>query len=317
MEKIIKNGLDIESLKEDSRDLSIKFGFNTDYVNEIELIADGLASWSVKEGKDNEVEIIYNEEIDAIEITSKNLLEKIHLERFDDRLGKISRLSDEIIYFFDGKFLVIKCIKFKRPISKKIEISVISYPAGDINTMGDEWVVIQKRHEIILGILDVLGHSLSAHKVASDAKRYLKDMHFVGLDDVIHNLHIKLRSEIGAMVGIAKIDFTKNVLEFSGIGDTSCRVFMDKEKPSHLFSQDGIVGEILRNTYIHRIKLKEHALLVMFTDGVSVELDIPIYMQNKNIFELTYKLMSKYGKNYDDRTLLIARFNLLTSQSSS
>ncbi|MGQ9702847.1 MAG: hypothetical protein ACUVQT_10425, partial [bacterium] len=83
MEKIIKNGLDIESLKEDSRDLSIKFGFNTDYVNEIELIADGLASWSVKEGKDNEVEIIYNEEIDAIEITSKNLLEKIHLERFD------------------------------------------------------------------------------------------------------------------------------------------------------------------------------------------------------------------------------------------
>jgi hypothetical protein len=93
-----------------------------------------------------------------------------------------------------------------------------------------------------------------------------------------------------------------------GVRDVCCRIYKGEDKRTiPLFITEGIVGEALHKTNVQSLVLPEKCIIAMFSDGISSNFDIPLELRKLNPVKLVHVLMQKYGKSYDDRTLLIAK----------
>jgi anti-sigma regulatory factor (Ser/Thr protein kinase) len=317
MDKIIKiaNPINLHQAEIAAKKLAEGLSFGKKQCEEIRVIASELASNILKHAGEGTIQIKTNNE--HIEIISKNQGSLTEEDFIDERsskgtlgigLGAVGRLADEVSYKnFDG-WVEIEVIKFCNPSPKKVEIAALSYGVMGDKANGDDYVSVRKSNSLFLALIDVLGHGKNAHEVALEVKNFLKNQHYMRVNDLIDSLHARLRSKIGAMVEIMKLDLKEGMFEFCGVGDVSCRIYKEFDKRSMaLLTTDGIVGELLHKISVHRLELPEKYIIAMFSDGISQSFDIPIELRKLSPVSLVCKLMKKYGKSHDDRTLLIAK----------
>ena len=170
--------------------------------------------------------------------------------------------------------------------------------------------VIRKMNDttLLVAIVDVTGHGYDASKTAAQIERFFDKCRPGDAGRIMYRLNEAIGGTQGAAVGLCLIDTEQGSLEYAGIGNTVFRCF--GEQDTRLVSRDGIVGVNMRTPKIQNLALENRDLVLMYTDGISDQFRFDPHSgaQHQSTSIIANKLISEFGKEYDDAGCIALRY---------
>ncbi|MCK4576557.1 SpoIIE family protein phosphatase [candidate division WOR-3 bacterium] len=289
--------------------------------SELSIIAAELSENIIKHCGKGKIEIVYHDSEHPYIVTVSENVGKLSERSSEDGisskdslgigLGIVYRLSDEVFYEQYGKILQIRSIKYCTDFPSRTEVAVLSYPTlADDKLNGDAFLILKNKSDLLC-VIDALGHGKDAHQSAMAALNLVKKNHKKDIDKLIGDAHEFLKNSHdfrGVMMSIIRIDYEANKILSCGLGDVMTKIFLpDEQKTLYPLTKDGIVGDHFREVTIQKFEIVRGAIIAVFTDGISSKIDIPLAFRAENLVRLVNSMVKKYGRSYDDRTLLLAR----------
>ena len=173
---------------------------------------------------------------------------------------------------------------------------------GDV---GVSWDLPKRR---VLALADGLGHGPKAHHAA-----------MMAIECIAKNLHLecaemfavcneKLRSTRGAVLAVAVIDLTRNLLTLGSIGNIRCQLLTPTHY-SRLGAGRGIVGAGFKWSPPDQVQLAHGDTLVMYSDGVAEDAAVRAAYVSATMTpqQLAQDVLSQWGRKDDDASVLVYR----------
>ncbi len=189
-------------------------------------------------------------------------------------------------------------------------IAVATRPKEGNKVNGDVWRFREFEKGILIALADGLGSGLEAYEAAREVVDFISRTHLRSEDellDLVRGCHEKARRLRGATLGLAYINFQKEVLSFVGIGDIRAKIYGEREHG--LLSMPGIVGRDIRRARKFEYPFSPGYILVMATDGICSWFKIGEFLPGISIKELAHKILEKYGRE-DDATVIAAKWEV-------
>jgi anti-sigma regulatory factor (Ser/Thr protein kinase) len=180
-------------------------------------------------------------------------------------------------------------------------------PGQDI--CGDDSLIINGGHYSIFVVADGLGHGPDAARASGEAMRIAERNSSLRPKDLVEAIHAGIRSTRGAAVAVARIDFDRGVISFSGAGNIAATVVQASAANQHLVSVNGTAGHEIRRLQEYSYPWTEGALLVMHSDGLSARWDLSQYpgLLERDPALIAGTLYRDFSRHTDDTTVVVAR----------
>ncbi len=172
---------------------------------------------------------------------------------------------------------------------------------------GDMYLIKEFNHKVLISLIDGLGHGERAAIASSRCVKCIEEHNESDLAEIFMYCDIELRRTNGVVMGIMFIDFGHSTLAYAGVGNISARVI--SLKPLHFVSRYGIVGYRLPKIKEYRHPYTAGDTILMYSDGISSKVSrYPAsFLSKQDVQEAADVIMSLYGKDEDDATVIVAR----------
>jgi serine/threonine protein phosphatase PrpC len=143
--------------------------------------------------------------------------------------------------------------------------------------------------------------------VAATAESTVRDGEETEPARLLDRLDRALKGSVGAAAGVARVELASQRLVFAGVGNVVARVLGREE--IRFVSAHGILGQRFRTPPERSVRLEAQDLLVMHSDGISDRFDSNVLPELSFAPAATIAalLLSRYGKQHDDASCLVAR----------
>ena len=174
-------------------------------------------------------------------------------------------------------------------------------------SVGGDDVVVRRGGQVVLAIIDVLGHGPEAHALTKTICDYLLNCESYDIARTLKGLHKHLQGTRGAAVGLCAIDGRSGRLDYAGIGNTVIRRFGSAE--TRLVSQDGVLGQNMRTPHQQSLQLEPGDLVLLYTEGVSDRFSTDDYpaLDYHSVEEVSRNVVQRFGKSHDDAACVAVR----------
>jgi anti-sigma regulatory factor (Ser/Thr protein kinase)/serine/threonine protein phosphatase PrpC len=191
-----------------------------------------------------------------------------------------------------------------------LEHSFFGRPCAGQHVSGDLAVVESRDNQLMLAVVDGLGHGPEAHRVSSRIRDYLVSHWSEDVVGTMRKLHEYLRGSIGAVAGLAVIDTHSGQVRYTGIGNTAYRVFGSRNL--RMVSTAGSLGHQIRSPKVQTHILTEGDVIVMYSDGIKDRFDLEDYPQLRyqNADTIARNIVDRFSKSHDDAICLVLRNTL-------
>ena len=189
-----------------------------------------------------------------------------------------------------------------------MQIGIATKSLNDSEFSGDQCAYWDRDREVILCMIDGLGHGEDAEVAGKAALGYVTDHLGDSFQQVFNGADSACRSTRGAAMGIAKVDKHGDALHFAGIGNTRSLLFNRRRKqPKTLSSDRGIIGGGFRRLVPDMVKLQSGDTFIMSTDGIAEKIEIAKYPAaiRNDAKALAEKILVDWGRDTDDRAVLV------------
>jgi anti-sigma regulatory factor (Ser/Thr protein kinase) len=153
------------------------------------------------------------------------------------------------------------------PAAPRFTTGVVSVAKTGQDVCGDGWAVTHKSSGYRLMVGDGLGHGPEARDAVREAVRIFHQRIAASLPDVLAAMHGALRRTRGAVIAVAEINRTEQVVHYCGVGNISTTLLTNQSTDS-LVSANGIVGHQLPTLRAFTYPWNPHMRLVMHSDGL-------------------------------------------------
>jgi len=179
---------------------------------------------------------------------------------------------------------------------------------GLLSECGDTGKIIRSENRCFLALIDVLGHSAEARKVAVLAEEYLDTHHGENLAEVMNGLHRCLSGSRGAVVSLCNFDMATGRLRYTGIGNISMRLI--GSAPQRLVSGEGVVGYGFGRPQVSEVGLMPGDALLLHSDGIREHFEL---WECPGLFEqdaetIVQGILEKFGKKVDDAACMVLKY---------
>jgi anti-sigma regulatory factor (Ser/Thr protein kinase) len=257
-------------------------------------------------------------------------------------LGAMRRLSDDIsMYSQPGLGTVVRAIVCSRGAGLSEARAAAAQPASgpDIGGVcvpypgemvcGDAWGVAADQHGLTITVADGLGHGPDAHVAAAAAIQAVQ--HRAGRTPaaLMQYAHDALRPTRGAAVAISRLDLTRSLLTFTGVGNIAATV-AGVDRPAlvarrsaynanaaahgersnwQLASRNGIVGHTMRDPQEFEVSWARNAWLILHSDGIGTRWDLSAYpgLQLQPATVIAAVLYRDFARGRDDATVVVVK----------
>ncbi len=187
------------------------------------------------------------------------------------------------------------------------EIGTAVHHATGHDLGGDRAIVRSVGGDLVLIVIDVLGHGESADRAARLAEHAIDGASSSNAEALLRLLDRELAGSVGAAAGVSTFGAGSNSGGFAGVGNTVCRVL--GPAPRTLVSADGVVGQHARVPDAAAISVEPGETLLMHSDGISSRIDWKSYPEIVSAgAELAAKeIVRKFGRSHDDISCIVAR----------
>ncbi len=193
-----------------------------------------------------------------------------------------------------------------RALSKRLGLWSRPRPGEDAN--GDAYFVGQHDGDILLAVVDGLGHGRGAHEASRVALETLGQWRGEPLDELLWEVHDALRPTRGAVLGAVVLDPEAGAMYYAGVGNVEVRV-LGSHEPARPIPSNGTLGARLSNLRVWPHRWTAGSTLVLATDGLSAKWDISAYpdLLPRSPQLLAGILLRDFSRASDDATVLVFR----------
>lgn len=329
----IRSDIDVFKARRIGRELARAQSFSTRDYSIIEIVISELATNIIKYGIDGTIRIETLD--DGLEITCEdrgpgltdiNCLEQNQQKKGATGLGigltGVRRLMDHFELTSEpGKGTRIVVKKWKNPLPHlpkprqeyqvpedgRLEYGVISTPFYGAAFNGDAFVIREFDDQVLLAVIDGLGHGKDACQASQVAAEYVQTHFRQNPAEIIAGCHRALHHSRGVVMGVVEIELGKAILRYAGVGNIGVKIV--GPQPLKLISSVGIVGHSTRN------QIREDTFpydrgntIVIYSDGIAESFDPDqVLVRERNVQEIAEHIARQFGKDQDDATIIIAR----------
>lgn len=191
-----------------------------------------------------------------------------------------------------------------------MNIGIASLPAPNMDINGDSYLIKKSTGQILLTVIDGLGHGEEAFEASDKAKKFIESNAKNDIKNIILDLDRQLLNTRGVVIGLVKIDLLKKILYYCGIGNIDIRIVSEP----HIYTtfQGGIVGTGLRGTHIcqREYRYDNIGLVILHSDGISNRFklsDYPlVYREPQKVAD---QIIKDFRRINDDATIMITTFD--------
>ncbi len=191
-----------------------------------------------------------------------------------------------------------------------VQWAVASRPLDRSARCGDQAVVAQLARDVLLAVIDGLGHGDAAADVAARAASVLEAYANEALSVVVERCHAALLGTRGAALSLAALSLQRSTLTWTGVGNVGgvlVRAHRRARQCEYLTPGSGIVGVQLPSLRPATLPVGPGDTLVLATDGLRP--DWSDGLRSGDPRRLTEQLLARYGLATDDALVLAARFS--------
>ncbi|MGF1753789.1 SpoIIE family protein phosphatase [Vibrio makurazakiensis] len=174
---------------------------------------------------------------------------------------------------------------------------------------GDGFVVLENNSDLLVTIIDVLGHGEKAAKLAREMEIFIKDNFSFDILWLMSELHLQFIERQGAAVTM--VYFCRKTMTIKGLGVGNTLVRKCGEPWQSFHAQPGIVGELLPHLRCFTSPFKSGDVFLFTTDGIKENINseecLSVQYQSLQIF--THYLFDNFSKQYDDSTVIVVRYD--------
>jgi anti-sigma regulatory factor (Ser/Thr protein kinase) len=231
-------------------------------------------------------------------------------------LGAMRRLAREFeLYSQPGHGSVLRLVLVAgKPAEGQAALPAPTFQWGAVTlphpgetVCGDAWRVNAQGDVVSLTLADGLGHGEDAHRAAALATAVVvKPLDMP--DEVVQRAHTALRGTRGAALAVARIDLSRAVLAFAGVGNIS-GVLIEGDSARQMVSHAGIVGHNMRRVQVFEQAFSPVALLVMHSDGLATHWRIDQHpgLRDQHPAIIAAVLCRAHTRGRDDVTVVVLR----------
>lgn len=173
---------------------------------------------------------------------------------------------------------------------------------------GDAFLVKQNAMGALLCVIDGLGHGDEAMAAAQEAVAHILEHIDDDPTEIVTRCHQALRTTRGAVLSLASIDATRNILRWVGVGNVEGILMRGAEQREWLPLRSGIVGCRMPRVQTTEFSVSAGEILLMFSDGVTSKF-VHQLMIDESPVEMAERIMSNHVRGNDDAVALVARYH--------
>lgn len=188
------------------------------------------------------------------------------------------------------------------------EYSVYCVPYQGELEAGDGYYVHKFEDDLIVAIIDVLGHGPKAASLARIIEAELEEIACRDIKWMVTHLHQALAGSLGAALTIVYFDHKSRRATGLGIGNTLVRQLGQNYRS--FAAQAGIVGELLPTLRPFEFDFSHDETYLFTTDGVKENIDRTEleFANSKALDYLSAFFVRSFSKPFDDATAIVVRY---------
>ena len=225
-------------------------------------------------------------------------------------LGAVRRLSTDFdFYTVPGKGTALLArIRAGAARAGACQIGGVSAPMKGETLCGDDFVFADGPRSTTLLVVDGLGHGPAAADCARAAAEAFRERETDSPVELLREVHGALRSLRGAAVAIGHLEWSRGQMEYCGIGNIAGSLYSNGAQ-RHLISHPGIVGHDVRSVKHVTYELRDNALLLLYSDGISAHWSLDAYpgLQARDPALIAGVIFRDHQRGRDDSTVVVAR----------
>ncbi|WP_019275304.1 SpoIIE family protein phosphatase [Vibrio coralliilyticus] len=178
---------------------------------------------------------------------------------------------------------------------------------GELET-GDGFFIQEFSDDLLVVIIDALGHGSKAAKLARDIEGFLEGHGCEDVEWLITEIHRSFLGSIGAAITIVFFDAGSKSAYGVGIGNTLVRQIANEKRSFP--AQPGIVGELLPTLHPFQFAFADGDVFMFTTDGIKENINFELLpnANNETVEYLSSKFIETFSKPYDDATAIAVRY---------
>lgn len=332
----ISNDTDVGTARRAIRVLTSRIGFSEVETEEIALVVTELGKNLVKHAQDgvmvarslerspgDGIEIVTMDQGPGIAQAEQMIIDgNTSKDSLGYGLGTVDRLMDELTLgprTDHQQGSMIRCrrrLKDLQGTNLNINLDAGAaarcHPGSRLN--GDAWIIKKWQNNLLVGVIDGLGHGPHAHKAAQTARQVMSRHYDCPLPDLFKRVERACRKTRGVVMALAKIQADKGTeeltggMQFASIGNISSRLWK-RAGGMNFHVTRGIVGANAPAPKVSIHDVSPSDVLVLHSDGVSThwrwEMIRPHF--NKTATDLAAWMLRRLGKNSDDAVVLVVK----------
>ena len=184
----------------------------------------------------------------------------------------------------------------------------VCVPVAGETQCGDAWAYQDQEGRRMIMVADGLGHGPAAADAAQEALAAFRANVHRSPSEIIEHAHGRLQKTRGAAVAVTEIDFARQIVRYSGVGNIASAILAN-EKTRSMVSHNGIVGHQMSHVQEFTFPWERGALLVMHSDGVQTRWDLGRYpgMAAQPAGLIAGVLYRDFKRGRDDATVVVSR----------
>lgn len=188
---------------------------------------------------------------------------------------------------------------------RKVKVSTYQKAKKNNVHCGDSYFYTETKDAFLCVLVDGLGSGVEAQESADIVINIIKYNFNVSVENLVNKCNEQLLGKRGVVLGILKLDFSKETYTFSSIGNIGIMSVNGCKKRRNIPSFGYLSGK-RRSFKIEKEILQPEMKFFMFTDGVLDKELSEKYFFNSEVQEIieTYAKLSEEER--DDDTTLIA-----------
>lgn len=190
----------------------------------------------------------------------------------------------------------------------QLKIGMVNRPFPGQEGSGDLPFFYYKGDDLLVGLIDSLGHGPAAHASSNRIKAFLDAHWHSDLPRLLDALNNAVTGDLGAAIGIAHVSLGSGEIRWAGVGNVLGNIVGSSNL--RLVSRDGVLGQHYRTPVVQEAQLETGDKLILVSDGMQERLftqcsDTEL---SREPGVLANYLLRHFGKAHDDASCLIFEF---------
>ncbi|ARK21384.1 phosphoserine phosphatase [Sporosarcina sp. P26b] len=170
---------------------------------------------------------------------------------------------------------------------------------------GDAYYIHSEEDYFICAIADGLGSGTEAKESAEIIPQVLKLYHHESPDDLLHRCNKKMLHKRGAAVGIVKVYFEQQTLEYSCVGNIRIYILQSSGQMIYPLPVMGYLSGRPQSPRTQRYPYNKNDRFFLHSDGVNLRSPKKYLQENSTPYQL-YKKVEGTIEDNDDATFISA-----------